>query len=110
MDLIYSPDLNQVAPNTASYTDPSTGATVYGYKALVATPALRQQNLKFPNFFEVLTRNNSPSDKYEAFMIELNRRFATRPELYQQLYLVYEPDQRAGRSPELGHWHRRTRR
>ncbi len=59
VDLIYSPDLNQVAPNTASYTDPSTGATVYGYKALVATPALRQQNLKFPNFFEVLTRNNA---------------------------------------------------
>ncbi|MFZ0964253.1 MAG: TonB-dependent receptor [Terriglobia bacterium] len=76
VDLIYSPDLNQVAPNTASYTDPNTGATVYGYKALVATPALRQQNLKFPNFFEVLTRNNGPSDKYQAFMIELNRRFA----------------------------------
>ena len=76
VDLIYSPDLNQVAPNTASYTDPSTGETVYGYAALTATPALRQQNLKFPNFAEVLTRNNAPSDKYEAFMIELNRRFA----------------------------------
>jgi hypothetical protein len=37
---------------------------------------LRQQNLKFPNFFEVLTRNNGPSDKYEALMLELNRRFA----------------------------------
>jgi hypothetical protein len=75
VDLIYSPDLNQVAPNTASYTDPNTGATVYGYKALVATPALRQQNLKFPNFFEVLTRNNGPSDKYNALTLELNRRF-----------------------------------
>ena len=76
VDLIYSPNLNQVAPNTASYTDPSTGKTVYGYAALTATPALRQQNLKFPNFSEVLTRNNAPSDKYDAFMIELNRRFA----------------------------------
>jgi hypothetical protein len=76
VDLIYSPNLNQVVPNTASYTDPSSGATVYGYAALTATPALRQQNLKFPSFAEVLTRNNAPSDKYEAFTIELNRRFA----------------------------------
>ena len=75
VDLIYSPDLNQVTLNTASYTNPGTGKTVYGYQALVATPALRQQNLKFPNFFEVLTRNNGPSDKYDALMIELNRRF-----------------------------------
>jgi hypothetical protein len=75
VDLIYSPNMNQVEPNTASYTDPSTGKTVYGYAALTATPALRQQNLKFPNFSEVLTRNNAPSDKYDAFMIELNRRF-----------------------------------
>jgi hypothetical protein len=75
VDLIYSPNLNQVAPNTASYTDPSTGQIVYGYAALTATPALRQQNLKFPNFSEVLTRNNGPSDKYEALMLELNRRF-----------------------------------
>ena len=90
VDLIYSPDLNQVAPNTASYTDPSTGATVYGYKALVATPALRQQNLKFPNFFEVLTRNNGPSDKYEAFMIELNRRFAQGLSFTNSYTLSYE--------------------
>jgi hypothetical protein len=75
VDLIYSPNLNQVAPNTASYTDPSTGQTVYGYAALTATPALRQQNLKFPNFAEVLTRNNGPSDRYDALMLELNRRF-----------------------------------
>ena len=75
VDLIYSPDLNQVQPNTASYTEPD-GAIVYGYQALVATPALRQANLKYPNFFEVLTRNNGPSDKYEALMLELNRRFA----------------------------------
>jgi hypothetical protein len=75
VDLIYSPNLNQVAPNTASYTDPVTGKTVYGYAALTATTALRDQNLKFPNFAEVLTRNNAPSDKYEALTIELSRRF-----------------------------------
>ena len=76
VDLIYSPNLNQVAPNTASYTDPSTGKTVYGYAALTATPTLRQQNLKFPNFAEVLTRNNAPSDKYDGLSFEVNRRFA----------------------------------
>ena len=75
-DLIYSPNLNQVAPNTASYTDPSSGKTVYGYAALTATPALRQQNLKYPNFAEILTRNNGPSDRYESFIAEVNRRFA----------------------------------
>jgi hypothetical protein len=63
-NLIYSPDLNQVAPNTV------------GYAALVATPALRQQNLRYPNFREVLTRDNGTSDKYEALTLELNRRFA----------------------------------
>jgi hypothetical protein len=64
-NLIYSPDLNQVAPNTL------------GYAALTATPALRQQNLRYPNFAEVLTRDNGPSDKYEALSVELNRRFAS---------------------------------
>jgi hypothetical protein len=64
-NLIYSPDLNQVAPNTA------------GYAALVATPDLRQKNLKFPNFREVLTRDNGPSDKYNALTLELNRRFSS---------------------------------
>jgi Carboxypeptidase regulatory-like domain len=63
-NLIYSPDLNQVAPNT------------FGYAALVATPALRQQNLKFPNFREVLTRDNGPSARYNALTLELNRRFS----------------------------------
>ena len=61
--LIYSPDLNQVQPNTA------------GYAALTATPALRQQNLKYPNFGEVLTRDNGPSAKYNALTAELQRRF-----------------------------------
>jgi hypothetical protein len=64
-NLIYSPDLNQVAPNTI------------GYAALTATPALRQQNLNFPNFAEVLSRANGPSDKYEAGTVEVNRRFAS---------------------------------
>ena len=63
-DLIYSPDLNQVAPNT------------FGYAALVATPALRLKNLKYPNFREVLTRDNGPSSRYNAMTLELNRRFA----------------------------------
>jgi hypothetical protein len=63
--LIYSPDLNQVEPNTV------------GYAALTATPALRQQNLKYPNFSEVLTRDNGPSAKYEAMTAQLQRRFGT---------------------------------
>ncbi len=46
-----------------------------GYAALTATPALRQQDLKFPNFAEVLTRANGPSDKYDAVTVEVNRRF-----------------------------------
>jgi hypothetical protein len=62
-NLIYSPDLNQVAPNTV------------GYSALTATDALRQQNLRYPNFAEVLTRDNGESMKYEALTLELNRRF-----------------------------------
>ncbi len=63
-DLIYSPDLNQLAPNT------------FGYAALTATPALRIRNLKYPNFREVLTRDNGTSAKYEALTLELNRRFS----------------------------------
>jgi hypothetical protein len=64
-NLIYSPDLNQVAPNTS------------GYAALTATPALRQQNLRYPNFSEVLTRDNGERDKYEALSLELNKRFSS---------------------------------
>jgi len=64
-NLIYSPDLNQVYPNTL------------GYAALTATPALRQQNLRYPAFSEVLTRDNGPSDKYEALTFELNKRFSS---------------------------------
>jgi hypothetical protein len=64
-NLIYSPDLNQVQPNTV------------GYAALTATPAFRQINLKYPNFREVLTRDNGPSAKYDALTLELNRRFTS---------------------------------
>lgn len=63
--LIYSPDLNQVEPNTV------------GYAALTATPALRQANLKYPNFSEVLTRDNGPSAKYDALTVEAQRRFGS---------------------------------
>jgi hypothetical protein len=72
--LIYSPDLNQVAPNTATYTE-DDGTVLHGYAALTATPALRQQNLKYPNFAEVLTRDNGPSAKYNALTVEVERRF-----------------------------------
>ena len=64
-NLIYSPDLNQVRPNTV------------GYAALVATPELRRQNLRFPNFREVLTRDNGPVADYNAFQIEVTRHFAS---------------------------------
>lgn len=63
-NLINSPDLNQVAPNTV------------GYAALTATPALRKANLPFPNFAELLTRDNGEMDKYEAITLELNKRFS----------------------------------
>lgn len=63
--LIYSPDLNQVRPNTT------------GWSALTATPQLRQQNLKYPNFNEVLTRDNGPSARYNAMTLELSRRFSS---------------------------------
>ena len=98
-DLIYSPDLNQVEPNTASYTDPSTGKTVYGYAALTATPALRQQNLKFPHFREVLTRNNGPSDKYQSFAVEVNRRFAHGLSFSNSYTLAYNKTNALGTAP-----------
>jgi hypothetical protein len=67
-DLIYSPDLNQVAPNTTGY---ATGTS----KIASLTAAQRAALLKYPNFNEVLTRANGPSDKYNALIIEANRRF-----------------------------------
>ena len=72
--LIYSPDLNQVQPNTATYTQ-TDGTVLHGYAALTATPTQRQANLKYPNFNEVLTRDNGPSAKYNAMTVEVERRF-----------------------------------
>jgi hypothetical protein len=57
-DLIYSPDLNQVPANTLGYLP---------YRAAFGVP--------FSNFREVLTRANGPGDKYQAFILEFNRRF-----------------------------------
>jgi hypothetical protein len=55
-DLIYSPDLNQIPANTLGY---------WQYRAA--------HGANFPNFREVLTRANGPSDKYDALILELNR-------------------------------------
>lgn len=63
-NLIYSPNINQVEPNTLGWT------------ALTATTALRAQNLRYPAFNEVLTRANGPCARYDALTVEFNRRFA----------------------------------
>jgi hypothetical protein len=55
-DLIYSPDLNQIQPNTLGYWQDRAA-----------------NGVNFPNFREVLTRANGPSDKYRALIFELNR-------------------------------------
>ena len=68
-DLIYSPDLNQVAPNT---TGLATGTSAIG----ALTASQRAALLKYPNFNEVLTRANGPSDKYNALIVEADRRFS----------------------------------
>jgi hypothetical protein len=57
-NLVYSPDLNQIPPNTLGYA---------AYRATFG--------VNFPNFREVLTRADGPSDRYEALILELNRRF-----------------------------------
>jgi hypothetical protein len=65
-DLIYSPDLNQIAPNTIDQgTTKSDAARYWDYRAA--------SGANFPNFREVLTRANGPSDRYEAMILELNR-------------------------------------
>ncbi|HXB21374.1 MAG TPA: hypothetical protein VNV88_08335, partial [Candidatus Solibacter sp.] len=85
--LVYSPDLNQVAPNTV------------GYAALTATPALRQANLRFPNFNEVLTRDNGPSAKYEGLTLELSRRFARGIGFQNSYTLAYNRSNALGSAP-----------
>jgi hypothetical protein len=64
--LIWSPDLNQLQPSVASANG--------GYQHIDTTPALRDSLLKYPNFQEVLTRDNSPSAKYEALTAQVTRR------------------------------------
>ena len=64
-NLIYSPDLNQVRPNTIGYDNliPGTNQRV-------------RDTRPFPNFNAVLTRDNGPSAKYHALTAELSRRFS----------------------------------
>ncbi|HEV3041153.1 MAG TPA: TonB-dependent receptor [Candidatus Angelobacter sp.] len=85
--LVYSPDLNQVMPNTV------------GYAALTATPTLRQANLRFPNFNEVLTRDNGPSAKYQALTAELSRRFARGIGFQNSYTLAYNHSNALGSAP-----------
>jgi hypothetical protein len=85
--LIYSPDLNQVEPNTV------------GYAALTATPALRQANLKYPNFSEVLTRDNGPSAKYNAGTVEVLRRFGQGLTLDASYTLAHNTSNALGSAP-----------
>ena len=59
INLVHSPDLNQVKPNTTGYT-PAVAAT-----------------RPFPNFNAVLTRDNGPSAKYNAFTAEVSKRFGS---------------------------------
>jgi hypothetical protein len=86
-NLIYSPDLNQVQPNTV------------GYSALTATAALRQKNLLFPNFSEVLTRDNGPSSDYQAVSLELNKRFARGLTFSNNYTLAYNKTNALGTAP-----------
>jgi hypothetical protein len=62
--LIWSPDLNQLQPNTI----------LGGYQTVEASSTLRNSMLKYPNFQEVLTRDNGPSAKYEALTAQVTRR------------------------------------
>ncbi len=57
LDLVHSPDLNQIPANTQ------------GYAALANTRP-------FPNFNAVLTRDNGPSAKFHALTVEVSRRFS----------------------------------
>ena len=85
MDLIYSPNMNQVPPNTASCTDPSTGQTVYGYPALrylggvLSGDAVARISLAFgwQGAFIVLGAVTAFSSLAAAFFFVLQRRPAT---------------------------------
>ena len=57
IDLVHSPDINQVRPNTLGYE------------------AVRDQR-PYPDFNAVLDRANGPTGKYHAFTTELTKRFS----------------------------------
>jgi Carboxypeptidase regulatory-like domain len=64
--LIWSPDLNQLTPAVASANG--------GYQNVDSNATLRNSLLKYPNFQEVLTRDNSLSAKYNAMTAQVTRR------------------------------------
>ncbi len=86
-NLLYSPDLNQLKPNTT------------GYNALTATPALRKQNLLYPNFNEVLTRDNGPTSNYSATSLLLTRRFARDLTFTNSYTLAFQTTNALGSAP-----------
>jgi len=81
-NLIYSPDLNQVRPNTL------------GYDAVKNTRP-------FPNWNAVLSRDNGPSAKYHAFTVEFSRRFS-RGVSFQNSYTLAKNLSNAGGSAPGG--------
>jgi hypothetical protein len=81
-DLIYSPDLNQIPANTLGY---------WQYRAA--------NGANFPNFREVLTRANGPSDKYDDLILELNRHFSHDLTFDNALTLTYNKTNALGAVP-----------
>ena len=81
-DLIYSPDLNQIPANTLGY---------WQYRAA--------NGANFPNFREVLTRANGPSDKYDALILELNRNMARSLTFNNAFTLTYNKTNALGAVP-----------
>ena len=81
-DLIYSPDLNQIPANTLGY---------WQYRAA--------NGANFPNFREVLTRANGPSDKYDALILELNRHMGRSLTFDNAFTLTYNKTNALGAVP-----------
>ncbi len=81
-DLIYSPDLNQIPANTLGY---------WQYRAA--------NGANFPNFREVLTRANGPSDKYDALILELNRNMGRNLTFNNSFTLTYNKTNALGAVP-----------
>ena len=80
-NLIHSPDLNQVQPNTL------------GYAAVSNTRP-------FPNFNAVLTRDNGPSAKYHAFTAEFSRRFSSGLSFQNSYTLTKNLSNAGGAAPD----------